>query len=363
MCSSLSSSSTSESTLYGLKFQARALAAVCSKEKQLFLAGTCSCKEKNEIHLIRYDVEDGSIKCDAVFSHPPEVWSLSPSPYQSDLFFSTYQQGKEPKATLWKMGEMSSDEDEAKLTEVLSLAGHQGRVKQVIWAKQEEKVDPTIVTLDDSKIRSWKLNQGCSELQENKASSSWSADHSMAACFNPHQTTQFMTANQRNLFLWDLRSNQFALEIENAHEDVIRDLDFNVNKAYYVVSGGDDRHMCFWDLRKTVGPVRTINRHTHWIWNCKFNKVHDQLVLSCGSDSTVNLWSTITVSSANVGELEDPSNEREGDRLVKAFDDHDYSVYNVAWSYTEAWVFASVAYDGRVVVNKVPKSEKYKILL
>ena len=59
--------------------------------------------------------------------------------------------------------------------------------------------------------------------------------------------------------------------------------------------------------------------------------------------------------------------EREG-RLPtspppSSFDEHEESVYSVAWSACDAWVFASLSYDGRVVINHVPSTEKYKILL
>ena len=51
------------------------------------------------------------------------------------------------------------------------------------------------------------------------------------------------------------------------------------------------------------------------------------------------------------------------DRLIHKFDDHEESVYGLEWSACDAWVFASLSHDGRVVFNRVPQSEKYKILL
>ena len=35
----------------------------------------------------------------------------------------------------------------------------------------------------------------------------------------------------------------------------------------------------------------------------------------------------------------------------------------VAWSAADPWCFASLSYDGRVVVNRVPGQIKYKILI
>lgn len=51
------------------------------------------------------------------------------------------------------------------------------------------------------------------------------------------------------------------------------------------------------------------------------------------------------------------------DIRVKAFDEHEESVYALAWSAADPFLFASASYDGRIVVNAVPPSEKYKILL
>ena len=51
------------------------------------------------------------------------------------------------------------------------------------------------------------------------------------------------------------------------------------------------------------------------------------------------------------------------DTKIKAYDGHEAPVYAVAWSASDAWVFASVSHDGRVVVSLVPSTEKYKILL
>lgn len=57
------------------------------------------------------------------------------------------------------------------------------------------------------------------------------------------------------------------------------------------------------------------------------------------------------------------SSEPEPDKVVKLYEEHEDSVYVVEWSSVEPWVFASLSYDGRLVINKVPRDEKYKILL
>ena len=83
--------------------------------------------------------------------------------------------------------------------------------------------------------------------------------------------------------------------------------------------------------------------------------------MSGGTDSIVNLWRVSSISSAPLLELEDVHDSP--DVRVKAFEEHEESVYGVAWSACDPFLFASVSYEGRVTVNAMPPSEKYKILL
>ena len=134
----------------------------------------------------------------------------------------------------------------------------------------------------------------------------------------------------------------------------------------------------------------------------KYNPFHDQLVLSAGSDAAVDLWRISSISSAPLLDMDDDDDDGSGsesgsgtgsdgggsgsseggspkstvskhhrrasettlDTLITRFDEaHEESVYSVAWSVAEAWTFASLSHDGRMVVNTVPSAEKYKILL
>lgn len=50
------------------------------------------------------------------------------------------------------------------------------------------------------------------------------------------------------------------------------------------------------------------------------------------------------------------------DHLIKSFEEHEDSVYSIAWS-SSPWIFASLSYDGRVVMNRVPKEYADLILM
>uniref|UniRef100_A0A8B9NET2 EARP complex and GARP complex interacting protein 1 n=1 Tax=Accipiter nisus TaxID=211598 RepID=A0A8B9NET2_9AVES len=93
--------------------------------------------------------------------------------------------------------------------------------------------------------------------------------------------------------------------IENAHGQLVRDLDFNPNKQYYLASCGDDCKVKFWDTRNVTEPVKTLEEHSHWVWNVRYNHSHDQLILTGSSDSRVILSNMVSISSEPFGHMVD----------------------------------------------------------
>ena len=75
-----------------------------------------------------------------------------------------------------------------------------------------------------------------------------------------HVTSNF------NVFLQNLSvmSCRQVYSIEGAHGQSVRDLDFNPNKQYYLVSCGDDCKVKFWDQRNTDEPLMVLSDHSHW---------------------------------------------------------------------------------------------------
>lgn len=51
------------------------------------------------------------------------------------------------------------------------------------------------------------------------------------------------------------------------------------------------------------------------------------------------------------------------DGVVTVYEEHEDSVYAIEWSSADPWIFASLSYDGRLVINRVPRATKYRILL
>jgi WD40 repeat protein len=110
------------------------------------------------------------------------------------------------------------------------------------------------------------------------------------------------------------------------------------------------------------------------MYSISYNTFHDQLVLSGGTDGLVNLHSVVSISSANIEPLapnvfdddEDDMVNEFGvpeDGIVQTYDHHEDSIYGVCWSCIDPWIFASLSFDGNVLLNRVPTEHKYKIIL
>ena len=190
--------------------------------------------------------------------------------------------------------------------------------------------------------------------------------------------TDVAIACDSSVHVWDVRVRERTRVIERAVPAgcCVRAVSYNSNKPWHLASGGDDGKVKLWDLRRPSTPVKILDGHTHWVTFVAFNAFHDQLLLSGGTDARVNLWRVSSVSSAPLLELGDaeifgaePAAPRKAepklaaDVAIRTHEEHDDSVYAAAWSAHTAWVYASLSYQGKVVVAQVPAGEKYKILL
>eukprot|EP00750_Incisomonas_marina_P025907 INCI5766.1.p1 GENE.INCI5766.1~~INCI5766.1.p1 ORF type:complete len:563 (+),score=86.07 INCI5766.1:224-1690(+) len=239
-----------------------------------------------------------------------------------------------------------------------------------------------------------------------------------AAAWDPHHKDLIVLAVGGDLVTFNVETLAEIRRCARAHDARITSIDFNSNKPWAVLSSDCSGCVRFWDIRKaSVASVveaadgaakdtsttngngnskslKVIKAHSHWVTSAQYNPAHDQLVLTSSTDQLVKLWRVSSISSAPLMELDDAelalsSNDSDSedvggnsesstsgfrfpgdnagataaDVLVKDFADHEDSVYDIAWSACESWVFASVSHAGRVIVGSVPSSEKYKILL
>jgi WD40 repeat protein len=168
--------------------------------------------------------------------------------------------------------------------------------------------------------------------------------------WDPHDVNSVAATCESSLQFWDVRTMKKTLSIECSH---VRSVDYHPRKSNILVTAEHESGIRIWDLRKPKVPIQELPGHTHWTWIVKCNPEYDGIILSAGTDSTVNLWS----ASINLDELTTESQAeppvRGVDPLLNTYSDYEDSIYGLTWSSREPWIFASLSYDGRVVVESV----------
>jgi len=358
------------SAIYDLKYPCRTMAPVLAEdEMHSFFVGTMMMGKKNEIHQIEFDEDRNMIKCLKVLKHPAEIGQLSPCPHDANLLFTVFREGFETAGSLWQITDATSGTGAAELEQIFRFPDDKraGNIMKALW-------EPSLTASgSDCKVLGFHEYglQLCSiedtdvqTAKDNATGVQWApTEGRLTAAAWSQNKNQVSASVGRDLVTWDLRTFKQSTRFKDAHPLSIRDIDYNPNKPWYLVSGSDDGSIKFWDVRRGKTSIKTVNAHSHWVSSVKYNPNHDQLVVSGGTDHAVKLWRLSSISSAPLLELEEESSAAAADSLVKRFDDHEDSVYSVAWSAHEAWVFGSVSHKGRVVISDVPSGEKYKILL
>ncbi|PAV59957.1 hypothetical protein WR25_18035 [Diploscapter pachys] len=366
-----------ECLMFGLDLESRCLAAVqAEEEKTQFLIGTHNIKMDNMVliciiyrnfSLCRLTVEgDYSRIASLSFTHPSgEVRAIASCPTNAALVATSSADFRNPNPSfgvfLWNIC------DDKRSLEELSKVESDRLVHCVQWEPATNRlaaVSRSTVNLFDvasSSIQaSGKLPFDQDDLQFH--SGTW----------NPHSSNMLALPEDKHLICWDIRANSESNRVRDAHAHRCMFVDFNPNLQHVVATCGDDGAIRLWDLRKPTDPLISQRPHSHWVWQVRFHPVHDQLLLSAGSDACVVLSCAQSVSSEAVDaneedeKGEDEQDEEEvatlADGLVDRIDEHEESVYACVWSSADPWAFASLSFDGRLVVSRVSRKHKYALM-
>lgn len=328
-------------------------------------------KPNNQIHCIELLNDDTSQYKTQVFKHDfGEIWKLNASPFDSQVLASVYSSYVESQITmktaLLKIPDAekiddSNGQEYLLFDEVIELNIEEaGEIRTTEF----NPVNPDLLaTVVDGKLlihnRAESSFKCVAEVQTSKSAPKFSGGKWAQHTAGNHQ---FICLHDGSVRSYDIRDvNHSAWSIEDAHgQQLVRDLDCNPNKQCHIVTGGDDGSIKIWDWRNTKQSVFNRTDHYHWVFSVRYNTFHDSLLLSSSSDGKVLLTCAQSVSS----EADDVGNKSESlsDGLLHMFDQHEDSVYCADWSSTDPWTFASLSYDGRVIISKVPKQYKYQLL-
>ncbi|KAM7079523.1 EARP and GARP complex-interacting protein 1 isoform 2-T2 [Molossus nigricans] len=323
--------------IYGLEFQARALTPQTAETDAIrFLVGTQSLKYENQIHIIDFDDENNIINKNVLLHQVGEIWHISASPADKGVLATCYNKTADSR--------------------LLTCAA--------VWRMPEESEPGSHESPDDSSSTAHALELLCS-LD--------SAAHGSTACVVWEPTgdgKRVISLADNHLLLWDLQgsSSQAVLASSTSLE--------GKGQLKFTSGRWSPHHNCTQVATANDTAVRGWDTRSMRVWNVRYNHSHDQLVLTGSSDSRVILSNMVSISSEPFGHLvdddlsdqeerrpEDKSQEPPQDGVIATYEEHEDSVYAVEWSSADPWLFASLSYDGRLVINRVPRALKYHILL
>ena len=391
------------------------------KVESRFVAGTCGMMDDTmmyHLHVLHFHPDFNQLRHESIVEHPTgPVQSIATSPSDKTMLLTVPESSGE--ATLWKIPDEllesassssssshhpeyahEDDEDHFPTPEtgvlqqraVLTSNSDQGNIVDVKWRGGDQNEDEPasslgdVLTLDDKGLLTrWDVVFGSAESTRqchvDVSKSSWDLPPRM--CWDPHSIDAVAISVGTGVSLLDWR-DPTEMEAFHCHRYGVTSLDYNPNKPHTLVTAGQEGLLKFWDLRSYKQPLLTVRGgHRHWVMDVQYNPFHDQLILSSGTDSIVNLWRISTISSAPLLTLDDEEDDAEDPAtttplytsnnntnssssspnvLVSRLERMN-AVYATAWGAADAWVYASVTYDGTVALDHVPSKEKYKILL
>ncbi|KAJ2327528.1 hypothetical protein GGI00_004439 [Coemansia sp. RSA 2681] len=340
------------SHVYGIDRHTLCLTSLSTADAShsLFALGTLGIHEPGEIHVVDLNSDDDDVLHNSVFTHTTGIRALAAAPWDEQQLLVVSTEGTVELVALARGGEREE-------TQVMAQLEQTSKANRVVCHPMAAVRQAAAVAAGVG-VTMWDMAHLPALTQ------SLALEDIETAAWHPTSSTVLATSDTHGgLRTWDLRTATVATAIECAHTGRIRALDYNPNLPYHLASGGSDGALRIWDLRHPTSPLISAANHTHWICALHYNPFHDQLLLSAGSDALVNLESAVSVSSARAADTHEDDGPRPTDGLVKQYDDHESSVYAVQWSANDPWVFASLSFDGRLVINTVPREEKYKILL
>lgn len=341
--------------MFGLDLESRTLCSTADEDNLSFLIGTHNIKMDNQICRLSVDTDCSRLSSTS-FPHPKgEVRSLAPSPHQPDTVAAAVAdfRSSSPSFSLniYRM------DDAKRVLESSASLDLENCPKSFSWEPQTDRG----CSLHGDSFRLFDMRQGIEPLIEQSLSGevhsqSWSP-HNGGSCLG--------VAVDRDLLFFDTREQGASLRVPAAHAHRALHLDFNPNLQHVIASSGDDGAVRLWDWRQAKNPLLTLHPHAHWAWQVRFHPVHDQLLLSTGSDACVVLSCARSMSSERDGgdsaEADDGA-EKLDDGQLERIEEHEESVYACAWSAADAWTFASISFDGRVVVSRVKRKHKYALM-
>ena len=249
---------SNNTALYSAERRARCLAArTAHTDAHHFFLGTLSLREANEVQMLQFDEDTSELSKARSFAHPHEVWCIAASPADENLLATTYSDGGSFGAALWRLpasegegGSGSAEEMEQLQTLPCSPAENgRGNVRSVMWDPfTADEDDAQIAAVHERGVVVWKVGESDAPHAQLRLGEEAPIG---AAAWDPHHPNELTVASGCAINSYDLRAVRRAVKkgaatdatvhsIANAHSAPVKDVDYNPNKPWNIVSAGDD---------------------------------------------------------------------------------------------------------------------------
>ncbi|KAL0363987.1 UNVERIFIED_CONTAM: WD repeat-containing protein DWA2 [Sesamum angustifolium] len=340
---------------YGLKYQAR-----CISDVKADTDHTVS----SPVHLLRLSSGGTELICEGFFRTRMKsgisLLVLLINGFSLLYSLPLWQKaGETYGAAVWQIPELYGQLSSPQLESVASLDGHTCKIRCVLWwpTGRHDK----LVSVDEQNLFLWSLDTSKKTAQVQSQESAGMLHYLTGGAWDPHDSNSISSTCDSSVQFWDLRTMKKTNSIEHAH---VRNVDYDMKKRYTLVTAEDESGIHIWDLRNLKFPVADLPGHPHWTWTVKCNPVYEGLILSAGTDSAVNLWlaSSLGRNDSASDSLAAPPTRRI-EPLLNSYNDYEDSVYGLAWSSREPWIFASLSYDGRCGLWREQKMSDFGFLV
>uniref|UniRef100_A0A8R1HWD7 WD_REPEATS_REGION domain-containing protein n=1 Tax=Caenorhabditis japonica TaxID=281687 RepID=A0A8R1HWD7_CAEJA len=353
----------SECLMFGMDCEARCMVSVAADEENVcFLVGTNNIKnDNNQVNKLYMDQEAQRLMSKS-FRHPAgEVRAIAAHPSKANILatctadFSSL--GGSHSITVWNI------EEDKRTLETVARHPCDSIMHCLEWESSSNRAatmtpfTPLVHLLDmhdePQLIQKIDISREDGEL--------------FSARWSPHYDGNMLGVTVgRSAICMDTRTANEHLRVPNAHSHRAISIDFNPNLQHVIATCGDDGYVRIWDTRSPTEALMSLHPHAHWVWQVRFHPVHDQLLLTGGSDACVVLSCAQSVSSEQIEEEDDEDEvemvEKLQDGQLERIDEHEDSVYSCAWSAADPWSFASLSYDGRMILSNVSRKHKYALM-
>jgi len=177
-----------------------------------------------------------------------------------------------------------------------------------------------------------------------KATTSWNLGESPVEHTTWHHTKPNMfgcACANKSVAIFDCRKQKPALEIKDAHKNVVYSIDFNPINPLFYLTGSADRTAALWDVRKSNQRLHTFEGHFDEVYKVSWHPQSELHFQTCSADRKVAIWDV-----SLIGVEQTPEEAEDGaPELMFLHGGHTNKVGDACWNPSIPWMICSTSDD------------------